>query len=182
MTFTVPTSDQDLEQILALQQQNLKTSLDPQTIHSQGFVTVVHDFELIKKMNQTAPQVIAKDGHRVIGYALTMPRSLSEAVPVLKPMFEMIAQLDFEEKAIGQMSYYAMGQICVADGYRGQGVFDGLYQHHKALYSSTYDLILTEISTSNTRSMAAHQRVGFKTIHTFMDTTDEWNIVAWDWK
>jgi hypothetical protein len=28
--------------------------------------------------------------------------------------------------------------------------------------------------------MRAHERVGFKTVQTFRDATDEWNILVWD--
>ena len=180
--FTTPQNDADLHQILALQQANQKQNIDTETAKSQGFVTVVHDFDLLKKMNEAAPQVIAKDGDKVVGYALVMPESFSALIPVLTPMFEMLATLSFRGIPIKDRPFYAMGQICVAEGYRGFGVFDGLYQHHKALYASTYDVIATEISVSNARSMKAHQRVGFETIHTFKDATDDWNIVAWDWR
>jgi hypothetical protein len=80
------------------------------------------------------------------------------------------------------MKYYVMGQICVAENYRGQGVFDGLYQKHREKYSSQFDLLITEVSKRNTRSMKAHERVGFKTVHSFRDHTDEWNIILWDWR
>lgn len=29
--------------------------------------------------------------------------------------------------------------------------------------------------------MKAHESIGFKTIHTFEDETDQWNIIVWDW-
>lgn len=74
-----------------------------------------------------------------------------------------------------------MGQICVAEGYRGQGIVDKLYASHRELYSKKFDFCLTEVSTSNARSMKAHERIGFKTIHTFTDATDEWNILLWNW-
>jgi L-amino acid N-acyltransferase YncA len=75
-----------------------------------------------------------------------------------------------------------MGQICVAKNYRGKGVFDSLYEKHKELYGSSYDLCVPSVSTRNTRSMSAHERVGFETVLTFRDQTDEWNILVWNLK
>jgi RimJ/RimL family protein N-acetyltransferase len=37
---------------------------------------------------------------------------------------------------------------------------------------------VTEVSTSNTRSLRAHARVGFEVVTTYRDATDEWAVVA----
>lgn len=75
-----------------------------------------------------------------------------------------------------------MGQICVADGYRGQGVFDGLYAKMKETCRRDYDLVITEIAERNARSIRAHERVGFQTLHTFSDEVakEDWRVVVWD--
>ena len=90
--------------------------------------------------------------------------------------------LTWQNKPIGSQRYYAMGQVCVAEGYRGQGVFDGLYAKHKELLSGQYDLCVTEIAVRNTRSIRAHERVGFQTIHTYTDDSELWNVVLWDFR
>jgi L-amino acid N-acyltransferase YncA len=97
-------------------------------------------------------------------------------------MFEKFESLQWKNKSLNDYTYYVMGQICVDKQYRGQGLFDALYQKHKEVYSKQFDLIVTEIATRNHRSINAHKRVGFETIDTFTDDTDEWNVVAWDFK
>jgi len=174
--------DDDIYQVLALQQSNLATNVTTETAASQGFVTVQHDFALLKQMNEAIPQVIAKDGDRLAGYALVMPPSFQDLVPVLKPMFLLFDNLDFGGKKVFEYQYYVMGQICVAEGYRGCGIFDGLYHQHRALFSDKFDFVVTEIATRNTRSIRAHQRVGFQSIYTFQDETDHWDIVVWNWE
>jgi ribosomal protein S18 acetylase RimI-like enzyme len=74
-----------------------------------------------------------------------------------------------------------MGQICIDKAFRGQGIFDKLYAGHKEIYSQNYDCIVTEVATRNTRSLRAHQRVGFNTIHKHTDETDDWEVMVWDW-
>jgi ribosomal protein S18 acetylase RimI-like enzyme len=179
--FDVAISDQDLKQILLLQQNNLPDHLTEERRKSQGFVTVQHNLPLLRSMNTSAPQVLARHDDKVIGYALSMRPELKYVVPVLVPMFELVDGLYYKGELLSKSKYYVMGQICVDEAYRGEGIFDGLYQKHRQIYSSQYDLCITEVSTRNLRSMKAHQRVGFKTIHTFRDATDEWNIVLWDW-
>lgn len=180
--FTTIQSDEDIRQVLALQQANLSTKVTADVAASQGFVTVQHNFDLLKQMNEAIPQVIAKDGDQVVGYALVMLPSFQDLIPVLKPMFLLFDSLDFLGKKVSEYQYYVMGQVCVAEGYRGMGIFDGLYHHHRTLFEGKFDFVVTEIASRNTRSIRAHQRVGFKTIHTFQDATDHWEIVVWDWK
>jgi len=179
LRYCTATLDEELAQILTLQQANHASSLSEADAARDGFVTVMHSFDLLKKMNQAAPQIIAKDDAAVIGYALVMLRSFSDMIPVLQPMFDRLSNIAFDDKKITDHLFYVMGQICVAEDYRGKGVFDSLYKKHKELNGPKYDLCVTSVSTRNKRSMRAHERVGFETVHTFRDQTDEWNILVW---
>lgn len=175
-------SETDIRQVLALQQANLPVNITPETAAAQGFVTVKHDPALLFQMNETIPQVIAKDQDQVIGYALVMLPSFQELIPVLKPMFAQLDALSYQGKKLSDFRYYVMGQICIAAAYRGMGVFDQLYQKHRELYAEKFDFCLTEIAARNHRSLKAHARVGFNKIHAYKDETDDWEIVIWDWK
>lgn len=179
--FTTPSSDEELEQILVVQESNQPHNISAEQLASDGFVTVRHNLSLLRSMNESAPQVIAKDGSKVVGYALVMLQSFQDLIPVLKPMFVTLNTISYRQRPIPSYSYYVMGQVCVAEGYRGKGIFDGMYHKHRELYAGKFDLCITEIASRNPRSLRAHQRVGFKTIHTFTDVTDTWDIVAWDW-
>jgi hypothetical protein len=171
----------ELEQILALQQANLAPRLSAEESHSQGFVTAVHTREVLEQMHALAPSIVAKAGAAVVGYALTMLVEARRFVPILEPMFQLLETLSFHGRPLAASSFYVMGQVCIARGYRGQGLFDALYQGHKAQYGQRYELLVTEISLRNTRSLRAHERVGFEPIHRYRDEVDEWLIVGWDW-
>ena len=179
--YTTAATDDDLRQIMALQRQNLYKNTPASYQQDQGFTTVEHSFETLKAMNEALPQIIAKEGDTLAGYALVMPRTFGNLVPELVPMFDIVAELNWQEKPIGEQRFYVMGQICVAESHRGQGIFDGLYATHKKQFSSDFDLCVTEVAVRNTRSQRAHERVGFRTIYTYEDFTDLWNVVVWDW-
>lgn len=181
ITYTTAQSDEDLRQILALQRQNLYKNTPAEYQQDQGFTTVEHPFEVIQQMNNALPQIIAKEEDTVVGYALVMPRTFGKLVPELVPMFDIISELSWEGKPIGEYRYYVMGQICVSQSHRGQGVFDGLYAEHKNQFSADFDLCVTEIAVRNTRSMRAHERVGFREVHRHQDHIDLWSLVVWDW-
>lgn len=179
--FTTASSDEDLRQIMDLQRQNLYKNTPVEYQKDQGFTTVEHSFEVLTEMNNALPQIIAKDGDILVGYALVMPRTFGQLVPELVPMFDIVAELDWQGKTIGEQRFYVMGQICVAQSHRGQGIFDGLYAAHKKHFSADFDICVTEVAVRNTRSQRAHERVGFRTIYTYEDYTDVWNVVVWDW-
>jgi GNAT superfamily N-acetyltransferase len=182
LTVTTTQSQNDLEQILALQQRYLIRKLTTDEWRDQGFLTVEHTPEVLKRMHDAAPSIIIKDGDRVVAYALTMLRECASIIPALIPMFENFNSLEWKGKSLNDHTLYVMGQICVDKDYRGQGLFDMLYHHHREVYSPEFDLLVTEIATRNSRSMRAHERVGFETIHVYRDELDEWAVVVWDWK
>ena len=171
----------ELQQILKLQEENLLNNIDNAEMQSQGFVTLHHSLAILKQMHSLAPSVIIKDNEKVIAYALTMLRECRQLIPDLEPMFALLDKLSWKNKPLNDYRFYVMGQICIAKDYRGQGLFEKLYQHHKKIYEPQFDLFITEISTRNHRSIRAHERAGFKTIHIHQDELDEWTVVGWDW-
>jgi ribosomal protein S18 acetylase RimI-like enzyme len=174
-------SKEELEQILILQQKNHFDNISFSERTKNGFVTVKHDIDLLMKMNRVSQQIVAIDDNKVVGYALVMLKEFKEMIPVLIPMFKMFERLEFNNNKLDGYNYYVMGQICISESHRGLGIFEMLYLKHKEIYSNKFDVCLTEVSTSNFRSMKAHEKVGFKTIHSFEDKTDKWNILLWDW-
>lgn len=168
--------EEELKQILDLQQLNLPHRLSPEELGSEGFVTVEHTLELLKRMHALAPSIVAREDGRLAGYALVMPVECRAQIPILEPMFERLDAL-----GLGARRYYVMGQICVDRRWRGKGVFDLLYQAHRKHLRSRFDCCVTEVATRNTRSMRAHERVGFEPIDRYQDATDEWVVLRWDW-
>ena len=174
--YNTATTDKELRQILRLQAQNLPANISPEEARSQGFVTVRHDFELLKKMNSPYPHIIAKDEDEIVGYALVMLRSFAHEIPVLVPMFEQLDTLVFENKKLAEARYFVMGQICIDKKYRGKGIFAGMYGEMKNRMSGDFDYIITEVAAANPRSLRAHEKVGFKTIHQYFDG-ENWEVV-----
>lgn len=183
IVFTTVNTPSEVQQILELQAANHVSNVPAAVAQEQGFVTVKHDPEVLRRMNQEAPGIIAKDGDKVVGYALVMPRSFAAFVPILQPMFQLLDSLSWKGQLLAtHPRWFVMGQICVAEGYRGMGVFDGMYAKMKEVCRRDYDFVITEIARRNTRSMRAHERVGFQTMHTFSDEVarEDWNVVIWE--
>lgn len=182
LTAVTVISDDELTQIHQLNQQNLKSNLDPSARAREGFVTWLYSLDLLRKMHQLAPGIIVKEGETVAAYALTTLKASREFHPDLETMFRNLDQVLYKNKPLSSYHFYCMGQICVAREYRGKGLVNMLYQKHKQVYGSQFDFLLTEISVNNPRSLKAHKKIGFQTIYTYSDAMDEWEVVVWDWK
>ncbi|MFY7908018.1 MAG: GNAT family N-acetyltransferase [Emticicia sp.] len=182
--ITTVNGDDDVRGILALQQKNLKKNLTTEQIQSQGFVTVEHEYAVLKAMNDAQPSVIVKDGDTVVAYCLAMLPQFRNDVPELKTLFEAIDEIDYENQKLKDFNYVVMGQVCVGEGYRSMGFFDGMYQKLREELSANFEMCVTDISTNNTRSLKAHARVGFIPVKDFHDATlgEVWRVVVWDWR
>jgi ribosomal protein S18 acetylase RimI-like enzyme len=179
---TLVSDKEELHQILLLQQENLLTNISEEERQAQGFVTMHHDLAVLDNMHALSPSVVIKDNDKVVAYALTMLRESRQLMPGLTTMFTLLDGLQWENKLLADYRFYVMGQICVAKEYRGRNLVNQLYQYHKKIYQSHFDLFITEISTRNHRSIRAHEKAGFKAIHTHQDHLDEWVIVGWAWR
>jgi hypothetical protein len=183
INYTVSVDQEDLTGILELQKSNLAAVLTSEEILSQGFVTVNHSYADLKSLHDKERHLIAKEGNKVIAYLLAMTAQSMFDIPVLIPMFEVFNQIYFESRLISDYHYIVVGQVCVDKQYRGQGILDNCYAAYKRHFMKSYDFAITEIASTNLRSLNAHKRIGFEQIHhyTAADKT-EWVIVLWDWK
>lgn len=171
--YTKSSSIEELKQILSLQKKNLAQNLSEIDREIQGFLTVEHSLEILKKMNDACSHTIAKSNNNVIGYALSMTKDFANEIEVLKPMFLEIS------KSVSYDNYIVMGQVCVDKEYRGIGVFRGLYEFMKTeICSSRFSSIITEIDTKNTRSISAHESVGFEKIKDYKSGSKDWRLVV----
>lgn len=182
--ITTVKSDDDVRGILALQQKNLKKNLTTEQIQSQGFVTVEHEYTVLKAMNDAQPSIIVKDGDTVVAYCLAMLPRFRNDVPELKTLFDAIDEIDYESQKLKDFNYVVMGQVCVGEGYRSMGFFDGMYQKLREELSANFEMCVTDISTNNSRSLKAHARVGFIPVKDFEDKNlnEIWRVVVWDWR
>ena len=123
--YQLTATDQELEEIIALQQKNLPLNISSGEKNDEGFVSVQHTLALLRKMHDAHPHVIAKHNDKVVGYTLCMLQEFRNEIPLLTPMFNQI------DKAIKELSenfnYMVMGQVCVDKDYRKQGIFRALY-------------------------------------------------------
>ena len=171
LIYTTATTNEELIQILSLQQMNLKSSVSSDEMEKEGFVTVHHTLDVLTRMNNACPHIIAKDGDKVVGYALSMTDDFKDEISVLRPMFTELDNVNIQ-------NFITMGQICVAKTHRKMGIFRGLYNAMKIASYPKYDAIITEVDATNSRSLGAHYAVGFEKICTYSSLGQDWELIS----
>lgn len=163
----------ELKQILALQQENLRKNISTEEREKEGFVSVEHTLEQLKVLNDACGHIIAVENDRVIGYTLCMHPKFADAIEMLRPMF-----VEIEKIRETRMDYLVMGQICVAKNYRGKGIFRNLYLTMKEKLPKGFETIITEVDAKNIRSLNAHRAVGFELLKAYRSGDKEWHLIA----
>ncbi|PCJ95418.1 MAG: GNAT family N-acetyltransferase [Flavobacteriaceae bacterium] len=164
---------QELNQIIALQKKNLFNGLTLEEREKEGFVSVTHSLVILERMNTKCAHTIAVHNNIVIGFALSMHPMFAMDIELLKPMF-----VEIEKNLPRGQSYITMGQICIDKTYRGQGIFRKLYVTMKKRVLSKFDVIVTEVDASNTRSLNAHYAVGFSDLTTYISNGQTWKLIV----
>lgn len=175
-------SKEDYEAISALNTLNHKAFLTQDVIQSQGFVTWAYPVALLEKMAAYAPSVICTDGDNLAGYALTAPLDCAAVHPELAQLLEKMKVVQFQGQPLSAYRHYIMGQLCVAEAYRGMGVVEMMYEFHRKQFYPRYEMMALTISTANTRSIRVHERIGFQEVHHFEDHHGAWKAYVWDWR
>ncbi|MEY4627693.1 MAG: hypothetical protein RLZZ595_19, partial [Bacteroidota bacterium] len=88
----------------------------------------------------------------------------------------------YKGQMLKEVNYVVVGQLCVGEGYRGQGLVKRLYDHYRDCLSDTYTYLITDVAQANTRSLKAHKNAGFIVIDTLVYGGIGWDIVLWDWR
>ena len=173
--YKLTSSKEELAQIIDLQQKNLPQNISKKEQQIQGFVTVQHTLEVLEKMHNSHPHIIATSNNKVVGYALCMLQEFKNDVPVLIPMFKqinnVISSLDYH------INYMVMGQICIDKNFRRKGIFKGLYNFMTQNISKKYNAIITEVDANNTRSLNAHKAIGFDILTTYNSNNQNWELI-----
>lgn len=169
--YTTASTTEELLQILSLQRMNLKSSISAEEMNQEGFVTVEHDLDLLKRMNNACPHIIAKEDEKIVAYALCMTSDFKDEISVLRPMFN-----ELDTKHI--QNYITMGQICISKSHRKIGLFKGLYEAMKRSLYPKYEYIITEVDATNTRSLNAHLSTGFEKLCTYHSLGQDWELIS----
>lgn len=174
-------SDDELAGILSLQARNLKRNLTKEEIEHEGFVTAEYNMEIMKRMHEVRASVIAKDGNEVVGYLIATTKAIKPHHGLLSEFFDQLDQIEYNGKSLKEVDYMLGGQVCVAKGYRGKGLFVEMHNFYRDAMKADFPYCITDIDFANVGSLRAHEKVGFKELKVVHYWGVTWKIVIWDW-
>ena len=164
-----------------LQALNLKQNITAEEAMDQGFLTAAYTIEYLQEMNAVSPSIIAKDGDKVVGYALVTTKDIRKGHDLIEGLFDAIDACEYNGKSLRDVSYVVVGQLCVAKEYRGQDLVQKLYGHFRDCLSNEFTYLVTDVAKANVRSLKAHKKRGFQVINELTYGGFGWDIVLWDW-
>lgn len=164
-----------------LQSLNLRQNITAEEAIEQGFLTAAYTIDYLQEMNSASPSIIAKDGDKVVGYALVAAKHIRKGHDLIEGLFDAIDACEYDGKLLKEVNYVVVGQLCVAKEYRGQDLVQKLYGHFRDCLSSEFTYLVTDVAKANVRSLKAHKKRGFQVINELMYGGFGWDIVLWDW-
>jgi ribosomal protein S18 acetylase RimI-like enzyme len=164
-----------------LQTLNLKQNITDEEAIDQGFLTAAYTIDYLHELNSVSPSIIAKDGNKVVGYALVATKDSRKGHDLIEGLFDAIDACEYNGKILKDVNYVVVGQLCVAKEYRAQGLVQKLYGHFRDCLSNEFTYLVTDVAQANVRSLKAHKKRGFQVINKLMYSGFGWDIVLWDW-
>ena len=172
-------TSEELIEVLALQQANLRKNISDEEATTQGFLMAEYDLAFLELLHKNSPGILAKVGEKVVGYSLVALPDTARHHPLLADLVENIERCLYNGKPV--TNYAIVAQLCVSKDYRGQDLVQKLYGGFQEHYSSRFDFCVTDVAQANGRSLKAHQKRGFQVIDTLSYGGIGWDIVLWDW-
>ena len=182
VTIKLVETEEELQGIRDLQEANLSTNLSAEEAAAEGFVTASYTLDFLRTMHRSHPSVIAKDGDKVVGYALVATQEIRAHHDLLAGLFHEIDAIVYEGHPLKERNYVVVGQLCVGKGYRAMGLATKMYLFYREVLQDKYDSCLTDVVQSNQRSLRAHEKTGFIVVGTLEYGGVGWDIVMWPWE
>lgn len=162
---------QDFESMVKLQNENLATRL-PEDEKQQGFLSGSFSQEQFSELNNDLAVIVcvdesSKPESSVVGFLCASSVAFNQPYKLPATMTARFSNVTYKDRLLSDYSAVVAGPVCVDRNYRGQGVFESMYDCLLQNVPKEYDLISVLVSTNNPRSIRAHEKVGLETIDTF---------------
>ena len=183
--ISVASTEADLKGIRRLQEANLRKNLSESEALNEGFVLAEFNIEFLETISTKYPITIAKDEEGcIVGYALAVSKESHCKYESLDNKLQKLNEGSYNGIILQDQPYILCAQLCVAVGYRGRGLMGQLYKGIQSMLrkiSPGITLCVADVAVENTRSLRAHEKIGFKIFDSMKIQGTTFNILIWDW-
>lgn len=125
----------------------------------EGFVTTnMTDDQLRRLIVEEEGVTIAKEGDRVLAFALAASWEFWKEWPFFANMIAHLEEYAFEGEVLTVENSYQYGPVCLDKSVRGSGVFEQVFYYSLEKMRGRYPIMATFINQINGRSYAAHTK------------------------
>ena len=152
---------EDIPGILDLQERNLRSN--------GGALSVPFSHEWFEAAIADMPIIVARTGHRVVGYLVSTELTAQAHSPIIQAMLRSFP---------GSPGAYNYGPVCVSDSERGQGLAAAMFQKLRERLPARQGV--TFIRRDNAASLKAHSKMGMQEVAEFNEGGVAYVVVAYD--
>lgn len=173
-----PAKESDIKNILVLQEKYLVTNM-PESEKNQGFVTTPFSVEQIKFVITQDCLFVAEADDKIAAYVFVGTWDFFSQWKIFTLMAENLPNLKFENKALDKITSFQYGPICIDTDYRGQGVFEQLFETMRKTLNKQFPVGVTFINKLNKRSFEAHtKKLGLVVVDEFSFNQNQYYTLA----
>ena len=148
----------DFDGVKALLKANHVSNLSAEEQKS-GFVTTnLTDDQLEDLIVKENGVTIAREGGRVIAFALAAPWEYWSQWPLFVHMIGELGKYDYLGQKLTLENTYQYGPVCIDRAFRGRGLFERVFRASLDSMAERYPIMITFVNHVNGRSHAAHTR------------------------
>lgn len=170
---TTPATPADIPGVLALQEEYLYRNMTEEE-RKQGFVTTPFTQKQIEDILKENGLFVAKnEAGIVVAYIFAASWTYFEQWEIFNYMVSRFPKLSFRGQEITTENSFQYGPVCIDKKYRGQGLFNQLFEEMRLEFVKRYPISITFINKINELSTAAHTRkLGWEIIDEFEFNTN----------
>ena len=170
---------EDMEGIFSLLKANHISHIQ-ESDKADGFVTTnLSSEQLTALITREQGVTIAKEGRKVLAFAMAAPWSFWREWPLFAYMIEKLPEFQLGGQTLTIENSYQYGPICIDKSVRGTGVFEQVFYASLAGMRNRYPMMATFINQINHRSYAAHTRkVPMTAVGTFQFNQNNYFLMA----
>ncbi len=170
----------DIPGVLALQEKNLFANLSEEE-RKAGFVTTPFTIPQLETIITAKGLFVAEDKDEIIAYIFAGTWEYFFQWAIFPFMASRLPELSFNGQSITTNNSFQYGPVCIALEYRGQGLFQKLFEEMRSTWLSDYSISITFINQVNDRSTKAHtQKLGWEIIDEFDFNGGQYFGLAYD--
>jgi len=173
-------SETDMGRIMDIQSENHRENLTPSQ-QKDGYLSIAFSADEFRAFDNDLCVAVAKENDEVIGYCCISSAQFNSQFPILDQIVAGVSSYSIpgtqgtpvKEKAC------VWGPVCISRSHRGKGALKRLSSFGLEIARDMgYLYCLSFISSENTRSLRAHEKLSFHTVGRVSYKNKEYIVIA----